>query len=433
MRDQTFIIPCTRWWEQWYYRIGLGLYDLMAGHLSFGRTKAIPRAEVVAGLGNIRLNGLRGGIVYHDGQFDDARLAIDLARTAVDHGACVLNHAKVTALMKDGTGRVNGVRMHDELSGRSIDVNGRCVVNATGVFTNTILSLDGPDKKDHVVPSQGIHLVLHRSFLPGSAALMIPKTSDGRVLFAIPWHDHVVVGTTDTLVQEPSLEPVPLDEEIAFVLRTAGDHLARKPGPSDVLSMYAGLRPLAAPGKEGQATKEVSRGHKVLISPSGLVSIIGGKWTTYRKMAEDVVDACIRSHGLPVVTCRTSTLPIHGNPDPALRSPQDHLGMYGTEAGVIRALIDADPSLGQRLHPDHPHTVAEVVHALRNEMACTVEDVLARRVRLLFLDARAAMEAAEQVARIMATELGHDEGWVQAQVRSFMAVAQRYLPAGAQG
>lgn len=427
VHDQRFIIPCYAWWEQAYYRIGLGLYDRMAGRLSFGGTKSISREEALVELGNIRSEGLRGGVVYHDGQFDDARLAIDLARTAVDLGACVLNHTHVNALLKDAKGRIDGVRVRDELSGRSYEVRGRSIVNATGVFTNAILGMDGPDTKDHIVPSQGIHLVLHRSFLPGNAALMIPKTSDGRVLFAIPWQDHVVVGTTDTPVDGPSLEPKPLEAEIAFVLDTAAAYLTLKPTRADVLSLYAGLRPLAAPTTKGQATKEVSRSHKVLVSASGLISIIGGKWTTYRRMAEDVVGACIREHGLPPAPCRTSTLPIHGNPTPGLDHRSDPLRIYGTEAATIRALIEADPALGQRLHPDHPHTLAEVVHAVRHEMACTVEDVLARRVRLLFLDARAAIASAEKVARIMATEMGQDESWVKAQVTSFRELAQGYL------
>jgi glycerol-3-phosphate dehydrogenase len=262
--------------------------------------------------------------------------------------------------------------------------------------------------------------------MPGNAALMIPKTSDGRVLFAIPWHDHLLLGTTDTPVLETSLEPKPLEEEITFVLDTAAAYLSRKPTRADVLCMYAGLRPLAAPSREGQATKEVSRSHKVLVSPSGLVSIIGGKWTTYRKMAEDVVDACIGERGLPAAACRTRELPIHGNPtDAVTNEPLQH---YGTEATAIRALTHSDPALGQRLHTDHPHTLAEVVHAVRHEMACTVEDVLARRVRLLFVDARAAMGSAEKVARIMAKEAGHDEAWVHAQVSAFRDLAKGYLP-----
>jgi glycerol-3-phosphate dehydrogenase len=427
VHDQPFIIPCYQWWEMAYYRIGLGLYDLMAGRLSFGTTRTITRTEVVDQLGNIRAEGLRGGIFYHDGQFDDARLAIDLARTAVDQGACVLNHMPVSSLRKDLSGTITGVHVEDALTGTTHEVQGHVVVNATGVFTNAILALDGPDTKDHIVPSQGIHLVLPRSFLPGNDALMIPKTSDGRVLFAIPWHDHVVVGTTDTPVHEPSLEPKPLDEEITFVLDTASTYLTRKPTRADVLCMYAGLRPLAAPGQQGQSTKEVSRSHKVLVSTSGLISIIGGKWTTYRKMAEDVVDKAIDVMSTPRRPCITSTLPIHGNVLAEHVHPHERLRIYGSEADVIHAIQLDDPRNRERIHPDHPYTAAEVIHAARSEMAITVEDVLARRVRLLFLDARAAIASAEKVARILAAEVGHDEQWVQAQVREFQALASGYV------
>ncbi len=428
VHDQRFIIPCYRWWEKAYYRIGLSLYDLMAGRLSFGRTESLTRDQIVGQLGNIQAGGLRGGVLYHDGQFDDARLTVDLARTAVHQGACVLNHMPVSSLRKDLGGRITGVHVEDQLTGTPYEVLGKAVVNATGVFTNAILALDGPETKDHIVPSQGIHLVLPRSFLPGNDALMIPRTSDGRVLFAIPWHEHIVVGTTDTPVQETGSEPQPLEAEIDFVLSTAASYLTHKPTRADVQSMFAGLRPLAAPTHTGQSTKEVSRSHKVLESPSGLISIIGGKWTTYRKMAEDVVDRVIEISDLPPRPCRTAALPIHGNVLAEHVHPHERLRIYGSDADVIQALQLQDPKMREPIHPDHPFTVAEVIHAVRHEMAITVEDVLARRVRLLFLDARAAIASAEKVARVIAAEAGRDEQWIAKQVQEFRSLARGYLP-----
>lgn len=427
VHDQRFIIPCYRWWEKTFYRIGLGVYDLMAGRLRIGRTRSMERTEVIKDLSNVKTDGLRGGIAYHDGQFDDARLAIDLAHTAVDHGACVLNHAAVCALIKDTHGTVIGVQLHDGSTGRTHEVLGKVVVNATGVFTNDILAMDGPDTKDHIVPSQGIHLVLPRSFLPGNDALMIPRTSDGRVLFVIPWHDHILLGTTDTLVAGPSFEPAPLEVEIDFVLDTAGHYLTHRPMRSDVHSMYAGLRPLAMPKKNGTSTKEVSRSHKILVSTSGMISIFGGKWTTYRKMAEDVVDRAIQLGKLPSRTCKTRTLPIHGDQASVPAVTYDHLSILGTEVETVHAFQRADPTTIERIHPHHPYTVAEVIHAVRNEMAITVEDVLARRVRLLFLDAEAAIDSAERVARLIALESGRDEEWVGSQVAEFRSLAQGYL------
>ena len=425
--DQRFIIPCYRWWEKPFYRIGLGIYDLMAGALRFGHTRSIGRDELLALAPNTKAEGLRGGVTYHDGRFDDARLAIELARTAMDHGACVLNHMPVSALLKDDQGTVTGVQVRDALSGKAFEVRGKAIVNATGVFTNAIMAMDGPDKKDHIVPSQGIHLVVDRSFLPGEEALMIPRTTDGRVLFAIPWHDHVVLGTTDTLVKATNLEPRPLEAEIDLVLDNTARYLTRRPTRADVKCMYAGLRPLAAPSATGRSTKEISRSHKVITSASGLISLIGGKWTTYRKMAEDVVDLCIRQHDLHAVPCRTRTLSMHGNVPVEDVIAADRLLAYGSEADAIRALMQADLSLGKRIHPYHPFTAAEVVYAVRHEMACTVEDVLARRVRLLFTDAKAASECAEQVAHLMAQEAGHNEDWIRSQVTAFHALASGYM------
>ena len=419
--DQVFVIPCYRWWERGWYRIGLGMYDLLAGRLRLGRTRALSTAETLKALPGISAEGLRGGILYHDGQFDDARLAVALAHTAAEQGACVLNHMRVIGLLKDINGRVTGVEAQDALAGTRHSLNGKVVINCTGVFTNTILAMDSRDDRDHIVPSQGIHLVLDRSFLPGDDALMIPRTPDGRVLFAIPWLGKLVVGTTDIPVDAVSEEPKPLEEEIAFVLETVGRYLTRKPSRVDVLSMYAGLRPLAKQ-REGQRTAEISRGHRVLIADSGLVSLIGGKWTTYRSMAEDVLDQAVARFGLKAGPCITADLPIHGKPMTSAPAT-DHLACYGSDAEAIRAMITADPAMGERLHPSFPYTLAEVLFAVRLEMACTVEDVLARRVRLLFLDATAALQAAPKVAELLARELAKDQLWMEGQLERFVGMA----------
>ena len=257
---------------------------------------------------------------------------------------------------------------------------------------------------------------------------MIPKTSDGRVLFAVPWHERLVVGTTDTLVKEPSYEPIALEQEIQFILDTAGQYLTKKPTRDDVLSIFAGLRPLAAPEKAGQSTKEVSRSHKVVVSDSGLVTITGGKWTTYRQMSEDTVDEALKAHSqLVKKACMTTNLAIHGKIPAEQVDLKNHLYIYGSDIPAIKALETENPEFTEKIHPRHPNTVAEVVWAVREEMAESVEDVLARRVRLLFLDARAAIDSAAKVANIIAKELNKDAQWEREQTAKFLDIAKHYL------
>ena len=301
----------------------------------------------------------------------------------------------------------------------------KSVINATGIFVDSIMEMDVPTHEHMVKPSQGVHLVLDKSFLQSDYSIMIPKTDDGRVLFAVPWHDKVVVGTTDTLREKPELEPQALEQEVEFILNTAGRYLTRKPQRKDVLSVFAGLRPLAAPKKEGKSTKEISRSHKIFVSKHQLVTITGGKWTTYRKMAEDTVDKAIELKLLDKKECVTKNLHIHGYQiDPDLRN---HLYIYGSDIPAIRALMESDPKMAEKIHPKYDYTVAEVVWAVREEMALQVEDVLARRVRLLSLDARAAVEAAPKVAEIMAQELGKDKAWEEEQVKAFTELSKHYI------
>ena len=425
VKDQTFLIPCYRWWEGPFYTIGLILYDVMAGKLGLGRSVCIGPKRALRTIPMLRPKGMTAGVLYHDGQFDDSRLAINMVRSSIDAGACILNYAKVIGLLKDGDHKVSGVTVRDEETGTVYQVRSRCVINATGVFADEILQMDEPGKRPTVRPSQGVHLVLDSSFLQSDCAIMIPKTSDGRVLFAVPWHDKVVVGTTDTLMESPEKEPVALEKEIQFILDTAANYLTRPPKRSDVLSVFAGLRPLAAPRSEGKKTKEISRSHKLIREKSGLITIIGGKWTTYRKMAQDTLDLAIRYMHIPTKDCITERYQIHGsrnNPDFS-----DPLYVYGTDADEIRNLVASSPAMAEKLHPDYAYTVGEVTWLVRNEMPRTLEDVLARRLRILFLDARAAMAMAPKVAGILATEWGKDETWTSAQVKAFNEVASNYI------
>jgi glycerol-3-phosphate dehydrogenase len=425
VKNQSFIIPNYRWWEGPFYTIGLTLYDLLAGRLSLGRSLHIGKKKAMAKLPLLKTSSLYGGVIYHDGQFDDSRLAINVAQSCVESGGCVLNYVQATGLVKDKNGRIAGVEVKDLETNRSFRINAKTVINATGVFVDSIMQMDTPEAKDMVRPSQGVHLVLDKSFLQSDYALMIPKTDDGRVLFAVPWHSKVVVGTTDTLMEKPVLEPQALEKEIEFILNTAGRYLTKKPTRKDVLSIFAGLRPLAAPKGEGKSTKEISRSHKIMVSDSGLITITGGKWTTFRKMAEDTVDEAIKLAGLEAKSCSTKNFHIHGyRPNPNLN---DHLYVYGADMDAIIKLAKSSEEYNEKLHPNHEYRAAEVVWAARYEMARTVEDVLARRVRLLFLDAKLSIEVAPKVAAILAKELGKDDQWVEQQVKDYAKLAANFV------
>ena len=428
VKNQAFIIPNYDWWEGPFYNIGMKVYDMMAGKLGLGPSENISREAALKAIPNLDENHLNGGVIYYDGQFDDSRLAINLAQTARENEAVVLNYMQVTGLLKDKSNLVYGAEVVDKESGENLTIRSRVVINATGVFVDDILLMDDPGANALVRPSQGIHFVLDKSFLQGDSAIMIPKTSDGRVLFAVPWHGKVVVGTTDTPLEpeDISLEPRALEEEIDFVLKTAAQYLKKDPQKKDVLSVFAGLRPLAAQqNSQPQSTKEISRSHKLMVSLSGLITITGGKWTTYRKMAEDTVNKAWMVGGLPERKCVTENMPIHGYVKNVNFDSPGYF--YGSDRTTINDMIQADPDLGQRLHPDYEYTRAQVVWAVRNEMARTVEDFLSRRIRILLLDARASMAMAPEVAEIMARELKRDQGWIASQMAEYQALAQGYL------
>jgi glycerol-3-phosphate dehydrogenase len=425
VHNLAFVVPNYDWWEGPYYGIGLKLYDVLAGRQNFGRSKHLSRKETLEHLPTIEREGLRGGVIYYDGQFDDARLAVNMAQTADEQGAVLLNYMKVTDLRKTN-GVVQGVVAECQETGDTYELDARAVINATGIFTDTIRTMDDPDAPSTLRPSQGVHIVLDASFLPGDTAIMVPKTDDGRVLFAIPWHDRVVVGTTDTPVEAVTLEPTPTAEELEFLLEHARRYLEKDPGPEDVLSAFAGIRPLVAPpDSSGGETSEISREHELHISNSGLVTISGGKWTTYRKMAEDTIDQAATLADLDDRPSVSRNLNIHGWHE----HPEQFgdLAAYGADALPLRTLMEDRPALAEPLDDRLPIRKGQVVWAARNEMARTVEDVLARRTRCLLLDAQASIDVAPEVAALLAEERGRDAKWADAQVEAFTEVATGYL------
>ena len=425
VNKQEFVIPNYEWWGAPYYTLGLKIYDLMSGKYGFGTSEHINKEIALDKVPNIMEKELNSGVTYYDGQFDDSRLAITLAQTVDDNGGLVLNYMKVKSLIKNRSGMVKGVRVLDVESGEEHRIKSRVVINATGVFADSIIEMDDPTSDKTIVASQGVHLVVDKKFLGSSTALMIPKTSDGRVLFAVPWHDKVILGTTDTLVPEIELEPKALSEEVDFILNTCAQYLKETPTKEDVLSVYAGLRPLAAPEKEGKKTKEISRGHNINISLAGLVSIIGGKWTTYRKIGEDAVNNAALIGDLKEFPSVTESMSLHGHMRDADKN--NPLRFYGSDAIKIRTIVDKDPKLGEKIIEGYSFIKAEVVWAVRNEMARTIEDFLARRIRLLFIDAKAAIEAAPVVAKVMAPEIGQRRKWQRLQIEEFTKLAQSYL------
>ena len=399
VRELEFIIPCYSRFEILFYGLGMKMYDALAGATSVGRSQILRRKDTLQSLPDVGPGELKGGVFYRDAQFDDARLLMDIVRTAETRGAAVLNYAPVAEIHKGSDGQVNGVSFTDLESGEKLAVGAKAVINATGAFCSAIQAMADPAAASVITYSRGVHLVFDRRFMPGDTALLIPKTPDGRVLFCIPWNERLLVGTTDTAVEEAVLEPQASEDEIDFILETARPYLTRKPTRGDVLSVFAGIRPLIKASGAAR-TSSLSRGHDLFIAPSGLVTITGGKWTTYRKMAEDAVDTAAGIGGLETRKCVTSSLRI----EPPMGADDD-----------------------ERLHSDLDITRGAVLRAVRDEMALTVEDVLARRTRALFLDAKIAIELAPTVAVIMAEELDRDAAWVDQSVEDFRTVAAAYL------
>ncbi|TMI64466.1 MAG: glycerol-3-phosphate dehydrogenase/oxidase [Bacteroidetes bacterium] len=423
VKNQSFVIPNYKWWENPFYGIGLKVYDWMAGSLGLGPSEFLSKEETLKLAPNLDEEGLRGGVLYHDGQFDDARLAIHLAMTAADHGAVVLNYISVEELMK-ANNIICGVKAKDELDGKEYEIRSKVVINATGIFSDSIARMDNTEAEPMISHSQGIHLVFDKEFLPSDTAIMIPRTDDGRVLFAVPWHNKVIVGTTDTPVPGASIEPIALKSEIEFVMQHIARYLRKDPLLSDVRSVFAGLRPLVK--SNSKITAAISRDHHISVSDSELISITGGKWTTYRKMAEDVMEIAINKAGLYDKECGTRDLHIHG-----YKENNDYnaaLYYYGSDAEGVESLVKNNSVLGELIHPSLPYIKAEIVWAVQNELCMTVEDALVRRTRALLLDAKAAIESAPLVAGMMAKEMGKDDTWIKKEIDNFNLTAKNYLP-----
>jgi len=432
VKNQAFIVPNYKWWEGPFYGIGLKVYDWMAGSLGFGPSQFLSREETLNLAPTLDPDGLRGGVLYHDGQFDDARLAIHLAMTAADHGATLINYMSVEGLMK-GNNKVCGVILKDNLNNTSssltYEIKAKAVINATGVFTDSILKMDDPKAPGLVTTSQGIHIVLDREFLPSDTAIMIPRTDDKRVLFAVPWHNKIIVGTTDTPIAVlRQNEPIAFEEEIEFVLHHIQKYLTKDPVRSDIRSVFAGLRPLVK--AYSKTTAALSRDHHITVSDSELITITGGKWTTYRKMAEDVLEIAIPKAGLADIECQTRSLRIHGyKTGTDFNKP---LYYYGADEEKIRSLIESDKTLNEQIHPRLPFIKAEICWAVRNEMCMKVEDFLSRRTRALLLDATASIESAPLVAGLMAKETNKNQEWIKYEIDSFNSIAKNYLPTSKQ-
>ena len=422
--NTSFLIPAYKWWSIPFYTIGLSVYDLLAGRLSFGRSHPVSKSQTLKDIPTLIKNKLKGSTLYHDGQFDDARLGINMVQTINENGGTAINYFKVNDLVKTN-GKITGVKATDTETNEEYTISTKVVVNATGIFVDEILQKDNPNARHVILPSQGVHLVIGKEFLPTDYAIMIPKTSDGRILFAVPWHDKVILGTTDVKKNKSVIEPMATSEEVDFILETAGRFLEKKPTRADVKSVYAGLRPLAAPKREGGKTKEISRSHKIMESKSGLITIIGGKWTTYRRIGEDIIDKVVRQLKLKNVKSATEDLQIHGYKTDVDFS--DPLYFYGSDIDLIQKLIEEDATLNEWLSESLKIKKAQVVLACRNEMARKVEDVLARRTRALFLDAAESIRIAPMVAMILAKELDQNKDWEQNQIEVFTKLAKRYL------
>ncbi len=421
--NQEFIIPVYTRWDIFFYSVGLFCYDVLSGYLSLGKSRYINRKRTLERIPQLQPDGLRGGVVYHDGQFDDSRMAISLAHACLERGGVLLNYFRINGLKKNDQGKVTGVIASDLESGREYDLNAKVVINATGVFADQIHMMDDPGSKPTLRPSQGVHIVLDSSFLQSESAFIIPKTDDGRVLFAIPWYGKVVVGTTDTPMDTSEVEPKALESEINFILNTVGNYLVKRPKREDILSIFAGLRPLAAnPGKLS-STKEVSRRHKITLSPSGLLSIVGGKWTTYRLMGKETINRAIKAGMIEKRKCITRALLLYTVPIEF----SNRLKIYDHGASEIGKMIELDRELGKPIHPTLPYTKAEIIWICRNEMPRTLADMLARRTRALFLDVRASAEMAPEVASLMAFEMGYGTKWQEQEIEKYNQLILNYL------
>lgn len=424
VHDLSFVVPAYSYLSVPYYGFGLKIYERMSGRLSLGRSELLSRKDTLERIPGIHESGLCGGILYHDGQFDDARYAIALMRTLEDLGGTAINYVEATGLIERG-GKVIGVKVRDRESDQFFELHAKAVINACGAQAEQLLALEGGQRSTMLAVSQGTHFVLPHSFLPGATAVMIPETADGRVLFAIPWHGATMIGTTDEAVERTLDEPRAMESEKQFLLDHIDRYFDRRPKPEEILSMWSGLRPLVR--RNGAKTSQLSRDHTILVSPAGLITVTGGKWTTYRRMGQDAIDRACAVAALPKAPSKTLEMKLHGWTSAPAASASEWERVYGSDLPAIEALSKQDPCLDALLHPRLPFRKREVIWAARSEMARTVEDILARRTRALFLDARASIEAAPAVACLLAGELHKCDAWRDEQVLSFTRTAQGYL------
>ena len=423
VKDLSFVIPSYNWWTSPFYGIGLKIYDMMAGDLGIGPSTFLDKNEIENLIPNVKKNGLKGGVIYYDGQFDDSRMAISLAQTAENHGGVVLNYIEVINIIKSSDNTVSGVEVKDSFSKAKYQIKSKVVVNATGVFSDSIMLMDDSKSLRMIQPSQGVHVVIDKKFLNSQHAIMVPHTSDGRVLFAVPWQNYVILGTTDTKVNEAKPEPRALSDEIDFIISNAGEYMVSKPLKKDIKSVFVGLRPLAVSDDKNESTKEISRHHKIKISTSGLISILGGKWTTYRKIGEDAISSAMLVGGLAYSKTITENLPIHGyNKNPDFDDP---LHVYGADIKEI-IKITSDPSGNKSLSKKLNITKHQILWAIQKEMALTLEDVLARRTRCLFLDVFETEKLIDDVLEIMAKALNKNQNWKRDQKLSFLTLTKKY-------
>lgn len=423
VHKMQFIVPVYSLWERLKYTIGLKLYDAIAGRQRLGHASFLSRNEVLKQMPSLSPKNLRGGVIYHDGQFDDARLAVNLAQTIQAAGGTVINYARLNAITKDSSGSINGAQIEDVETGLRYSIKTRSIVNAAGVFVDSILQLDKPSAPNTITVSQGIHLVFDVENFSGNKGIMIPKTSDGRVLFALPWHGKLLVGTTDTPVHNITLDPQALESEIDFILTTANAYLKMQLSRSDIKSMFAGLRPLAVPVAANRKTKEISRSHKIIASGSGLFTMLGGKWTTYRKMGEDTINLVEKSLTWPVTKSVTQHIPIQGGTTSLWAS--SFLENYARENEIAFGDTSFENGWLNKSAGLHEWHIRWLV---KHEMARTAEDVLSRRTRCLLLDARMASSIAPRVVRIVGDCLQRSDAAVKQDLEAFITLAAQYLP-----
>ena len=401
VHNQSFIVPIYDCWDGPFYGVGLKVYDLLAGKLGLGKSKMLSKEETIEKIKNLEIKKLLGGVIYYDGQFDDSRLAINLVQTINENNGVAINYVEVTSLIKTNN-MISGIIVIDKKSNKEYKINSRAVVNATGIFANNLIKLDDNNEENIVTLSQGTHLVLDKKFLNSDSAIMVPSTDDGRVLFAVPWYNKVIIGTTDTKVDRPLLEPIPQEEEMEFILNHARKYMSYDPDLGDVRSVFSGIRPLAKSTK-GKNTSAISRDHLIQISKSGLVTVTGGKWTTYRKMGEDVINQAVLVAGLEEKPSITKSFRIHGWLKNVDRT--DPLYFYGSDGIQIRKMKSDDMNLAQRVSEKFSYCMAEIIWILKNEMVVNLEDLMARRTRMLFLDSDEAINVAPNLIKVMAKEL----------------------------